>query len=188
VLAAGFKVLGHLGYRRLLLLERLLVEPVNDIAGTSPSRVSLLGESTIEDYLAFRADAVRADIQQRWQGGDLCFAAEQDGRIVSACWVGTRRGWTEFLRCEIPLEPGDAYLYDAFTLPAYRGSGLAPAVCQAQLRHLSSEGYRRAVRGTVPENRPALRAHAKSGFRPFAMLVSVRVGPLRRHFRRESGT
>jgi RimJ/RimL family protein N-acetyltransferase len=85
----------------------------------------------------------------------------------------------------MPIGPGDVYLVDAWTDARYRGHALAHVLCLHQLRHFRAFGFRRAVRGTVPENPSALRVHAKSGFRPIAMLVRIRIGPWRWHARRD---
>jgi GNAT superfamily N-acetyltransferase len=145
--------------------------------------VRRLEAQAADEYLAFRPDTPRPKITERWRAGDTCFVVWHEGRIIAACWTSGRRAWSEFLGCEISLAPGDVYLYDAFTLPAHRGLGVAPVLCGHQLRDLHGQGYRRALRGTTPENQPALRAHGKTGFHPIAMLVSVRIGPWHKHYR-----
>ena len=108
-----------------------------------------------------------------------------EGRIVSACWSIASSYRTSYLECEMPAVDGGAYLADAWTDERYRGHSLAHVLCLGQLRELRARGFRIALRGTAPENRSALRAHRKSGFRPVALLGRLRVGPWRRYFRRE---
>lgn len=179
-----FKLLGEIGYRRLLLLERSLAQPISDFTPRLPVRIDALKESEVADYLAFRPETARTRVSEALWAGQTCFTARHEGRIVSAAWITSRRAWIDYLGCELELDADEAYLSDAFTLPAYRGQGIAPALCLQQLRHLRQAGYRRVIRGTVPENQSALHAHAKSGFRPVAMLGSLRMGPWRRSFRR----
>ncbi len=179
-----FKLLGELGYRRLLLLERTLAQPISDFTPALPLRIDTLKEKEVEDYLAFRPETGRGRVVEALRSGQMCFVARHKSRIVSAGWIASRRAWIGYLGCELELAAGDAYLSDAFTLEAYRGQGIAPALCLQQLRYLRQAGYGRAIRGTVPENKSAMHAHAKSGFRPVAVLGTLRIGPWRRCFRR----
>ena len=82
------------------------------------------------------------------------------------------------------MAPGDAYLFDAFTLPAYRGRGIALTLCTRQLHYLAQAGYRRAIRATLPENRAAVAMHTRAGFRPIGMVVRFRIGPWQKIVRR----
>lgn len=179
------KLVAGLGlYRRLVMLERLLDHAVSDFAPLLPVRIELLKEGDVDDYLALRPDATRARVVDRLRAGHLCFVARHEGRVVSTCWATTRRAWSAFLACEIDLTVADAYLFDAFTDPHHRGQGVAPALCQHQLRYLQQAGCRRAIRATALGNRPAMRAHAKSGFRPTGTLGRLKIGPWQRFFRR----
>ena len=176
--------LSRLGYRRLLLLERPLADPVPEPACALRVSMRRLDPREEGEYLGFRPETPRSIVAKRWQSGDICFVAQHEGRIISTCWVSGRKAWSEYLGCEIERAAGEAYLYDAFTLSEHRGQGVAPALCGYQLGDLRRDGYARAIRCTMPENKPALRAHAKTGFHPVAMLVSIGVGPWHTHFRR----
>jgi ribosomal protein S18 acetylase RimI-like enzyme len=177
------KILSALGYRRLLLLGCPVAEAIAEApaaAVTAAVTIGILPAEGIADYLALRPGTSAAVVARRLRAGHLCFIARGEGQLVAACWSATQDAWSDYLGCAIPFAAGDVYLYDAFTHPNWRGQEIAPAVCRAQLAHFREAGYRRAIRATVPENIPALRAHSKSGFRPIGMLTSVRSGPWRR--------
>ena len=183
--AFAYKLASELGFRRVLLLERLLDEPIADVASATPVEFAVLGARDVDDYLAHRQDADRARVEARLASGETCFALRREGRIVSTCWSAGPGYWSGYLECPMPVADGEAYLLDAWTDAASRGLGLAHVLCVHQLRHLRAKGFRRVLRGTVPENRSALRAHAKSGFRPIAMLGRIRIGPWRWQFMRD---
>lgn len=180
----ALKLLSAAGYRRVLLLERPLDEPIPDGPPAEGTVCESLGEDRLDEYLAFRPDADRAVISAHFVDGFECHVLRRDGRIVSACWSTARPQWASYLGMTMPLAGGDVHLTDAWTHPDYRGHAYAHLLCLHQLRHFRDRGFRRAVRSTVPENRSALRVHAKSGFRPVALLGVVRIGPWRREFRR----
>ncbi len=177
------KLLSGLGvYRRLFLLERSLADPIDETASAVRLDIDLLTRDDVDECLALRPDSVRSTIVELLEAGSLCFVARHDGRAVGTCWVAPDRPYTAFLDWELPLSAGDAYLFDAYTLPTYRGQRIAPAICAHQLRYCRDAGFRRAMRATSPENVSALRAHAKSGFRQVGVVGRVKLGPWRRYF------
>ena len=179
-----FKILGELGYRRLLLLERSLAQPVSEVIAGLPIRVDVLQETDVDDYLVFRPDTPLTSVTERLTLGHRCYLARHEGRIVAACWTATRSVWSEYLGCEIGLGAGDAYLFDRFTLPAFRGLRIGNAVRMRQLRNLQQAGYRRTISAIMLENKPALRDIAKGGAKPFAVIGRFKFGRWQRTFRR----
>jgi GNAT superfamily N-acetyltransferase len=172
-----FKLLGGLGYRRLYLLEHSLAEPLL-AAPPWPAGLTLawLERGELDEYVALRTFFTAEDIVARLDNGDLCLSARLNGRLVGAMWACVNRPRVQFLQREVPLAPGDVYLFDAFVIPSARGQSIAPLLSHELLRHFQQAGYRRAIRGTSPENAPALRAHAKAGFQPYARIGQVRLG------------
>ncbi|MGH8713343.1 MAG: GNAT family N-acetyltransferase [Casimicrobiaceae bacterium] len=181
-----FKLLSRCGYRRLLLVERPLDEPVPDFMPKMPVEPAVLTERQVDDYFAFRPNMTRSDVIERLRSGQICFVAWHDGRIVSGAWISVQPVWISYLGCAIDVDPGDAHVYDKFTLPAYRGYGIANTVRTFHLRHLQHAGYRRAVGAVLPENGSSLRDDRKGGFRPYGMLTRIRIGPWQSVFRMQS--
>ena len=178
----AFKVASALGYRRLMLLERPLEgTPPRFACGLSVG-IELLAPRDVDDYLAFRPESPPGRVLDRLRLGQACFVARHEGRVVSACWATTEPAWSEYLACELPVAAGEVFMFDAFTQPAYRGRGIAPALCVQLLIHYGEAGLRRATRAVLPENLPARRAHAKAGFRPYAVVRTLRIGPWQRRF------
>ncbi|HXU54880.1 MAG TPA: GNAT family N-acetyltransferase [Casimicrobiaceae bacterium] len=178
----GFKLLGLLGYRRLLLLERALDQPIADATPGLPVAVAMLAHDEVDDYLVFRPGSTRREIASRLRSGDMCFVARHQGRIVAAAWVAVQPVWVPFLGCRIDVAPDEAHIYDKFTLPAYRGHGIANAVRTHHLRHLQRAGLRRATGAVLPENASSLRDDGKGGFRAYGIIGRIRLGPWQRVF------
>jgi ribosomal protein S18 acetylase RimI-like enzyme len=178
----GFKVASTLGYRRLMLLERPLEGTPPRLACGLALGIELLAPRDVDDYLAFRPESARERILDRLRAGQACFVARHEGSVVSACWATTQPAWSEYLACEIAVAAGEVFMFDAFTQSEYRGRGIAPALCAQQLIHYAQAGLCRATRAVLPENVPAWRAHAKAGFRPYAVIRTLRIGPWQRRF------
>ena len=78
----------------------------------------------------------------------------------------------------------EAYLYDSFTDPAYRGSGIAPALGVHVLGEFRRAGVTRAMMAVAPENAANRRARAKTGFRAFGRIDQLRLGRWSWHWHR----
>lgn len=166
-----FKLLRAICYHRLFPLERSLTKPIPDIPPALPVTMDWLAEVTDYSSLQATAGAPRRNCNQR------CLRARVHGRLVGRMWVATSRAWLGGLKHELPLGPDAAYLFDAYTDPSFRGQAIAPAISAELLRRLREEGCRRAIRVTLPENKAALHAHAKAGFRKCAIIRRFRLGP-----------
>jgi GNAT superfamily N-acetyltransferase len=177
-----FKLLGETVYRRLLLLERPLQDPIPTVTACVPIESSLLQQSEVAEYLAFRPEASEAEVRSQLEIGDWCFVARHQGRIVATNWAATNRAWLDYLSRELRLAPDEVYAYDSFTAPAFRGQNLGPALVVEKLRYLRAAGYRRMVCTISPENRASLRADAKTGYRPYSTIGYVQIGPWRWDF------
>lgn len=179
-----FKLLGEIGYRRLLLLERPLDEPVPEIKTTLPVSIRLLDKTELDEYLAFRPENGPSLIADWFDSGHRCFVARHEKQLISASWAATRRARIYYLDCEISLTPDEVYVYDSFTNPDFRGKSVSAAIRAEIIRHFRAAGYRRMILGTEPENKSNLYAVRKVGFRPFAMMGCMKIGRWRRDFYR----
>jgi GNAT superfamily N-acetyltransferase len=179
----GLKAASTLGYRQMLLLATLTDAP--RAASLSPLQCGVLDAEELDTYLAFRPDTSRDELLARWRDGAACCVARAGDTLIAAAWSRPGRADVAWIGYTCPLASDETYLHDAYTRAEWRGRGVAPALCAWQLAHLARAGFRRALRATVIENTAALRAHAKSGFRPIAEITQVRLGPWRRTVRRE---
>ena len=177
-----FKILGETVYRRVILAQRLLSEPIPKCTARLPIAVGLLKEVEIDEYLHLRPDTDRRTVQQRLATGHLCFVVRHQNRLVSAAWVAIQRVWIDYLACEIELAPDEVYPYESFTAADIRGQDIALARSAHMLQHLASAGYRRVVVTIMPENTPSLRQAEKAGCHLFGTMGYVKLGGWRRDF------
>jgi SAM-dependent methyltransferase/GNAT superfamily N-acetyltransferase len=182
-----FKVLGEAVYRRVVLFERPLDEPMIEVTSRLPVTIELLRESQVHEYCGFRPEAVPAEIQRRLAEGQQCFVVRHEGRLVHASWAAFQRARIDYLAREIRLAPDEVYDYESYTLPEFRGQNLSPARLAWMIRTFRAAGYRRLLLVVVPENKPAFRAGQKTGFHPIGWMGYVRIGPWRHDFCRVNG-
>jgi GNAT superfamily N-acetyltransferase len=176
-----FGALAVLGYRRLFLMRRPLCTPIPASTSSLPLAIAWLGAGDVEAYLAFRGGMRAEAVSARLDAGDRCLAAWHAGCIVGAMWGSTSGVRSLYLGRDLDLAPGEAFQFDVYTAPAARGQGIAPSLTIAWLRYLREKGYSAAIQLTLPENRSALRAHAKVGYRVIGIVRSIQLGPWRAH-------
>ena len=181
-----FQVLGRTVYRRVVVLERPLDQPIRPVTARLPVAVGLLTESELDQYVTFRPGADPAKVRRRLRAGHQCFVARHRGAIVHAGWAAPRNAWVEYLGCEFPLEPGDVYQFGSYTAPAFRGLDLAAARVTWMAEFLREAGARRLLAVVWPENTQAFRPLEKAGYRVVGIMGSVGVGAWRHHFSRRT--
>jgi hypothetical protein len=181
---AWFGLWGRIAYRRLLLVERRLDEPIRDIGPLIPVTIGLLREEEIEDYTTLVPGVDAEDVRSRLVDGQWCFTARIDGRLISVRWAAAKRMHLEYLECDLDLSADEACSYGLYTDPAFRGSAVSPTGSVAMLRHLREAGFRRVVAAILPENHASLRSVTKTGYRPYGVIGRVKLGPWTWRFHR----
>lgn len=118
-------------------------------------------------------------VRERLASGRRCFMLTVQGTTAAYGWVsqGTER-IGELERTMLML-PGEAYIWDCATLPAFRRHGLYVALLRHMVGALRGEGLRRLWIGASLDNTPSIRGFRSAGFRPVITLVYLRVLGLR---------
>jgi GNAT superfamily N-acetyltransferase len=169
-------------YRRILLMERSLDKPVLEVASRLPVVFDLLKETEIVEYISFRPDANPSEIRSRWRRGHRCFVGRHAGQVVNAGWVCTSSARIGELAREIELAPDEVFVYDGFTSPHFRNQKIQQARHAWILRMCRDAGFRRVICHVRPNNRTSIRTVEKAGYRCFAVMGYVKLGPWRREF------
>ena len=166
-----------------MLFELPLHGPPPAATPRLPVVIGLLERADLHDYFEFRSYTRESLVRDRFEAGHWCFTARHMGRLVAAIWVASGSAWIHYLSRKVELAPHQLYSYDAFTAPQYRGQNLAPALLAEILRHFQATGYSTLLTAVRHENVASVRSFAKLGFRPYARMGYVKVGPWRWDFR-----
>ena len=162
-LGVWFGALSLAGYRRLVLLERRLVEPLPEIAPRARVEIRPLAH---DDEAAFEAlgQGGASVFRDRLGRGHQCWGAWCSGSLRHVVWVAFGEVRVEYLDCRLSLDDDVGYLYRAFTQPEYRGLGLGPAAAAECLKALHRHGRRGVLAAVLPDNPEAFRPWFKLGF------------------------
>lgn len=187
VQSCAIRLQSVLGWRRLTLLVSDVGDPqaaVGTAALLKTVEIVEIFESGMERYLSLRPEQDPDLVRRRYRNGQRCIALIRDGRVVGASWMGTGQSEVLFLHAMLHVSPGTIYIYDTFVDPRYRGQGISPALTEEIRRIAGPAGGHTLLRSVFPANRPAMRAHAKSGFKPAGEIGSIRIGSWQRCYTR----
>ena len=104
------------------------------------------------------------ETEQRLRDGQTCVVGCHGNEVVAYCWLAASPVWVgEIARMVVP-GPEDVYLYDAFTVPAWRGRGLFSALLDQSMVCAAALGRRRVLVLALARNRASRQAIARAGF------------------------
>jgi hypothetical protein len=177
-----FKLLGKIFYRRLILYERSIIDPVKKTALPKFLSFSILGEAELGEYSNFCPDASSAEVKQRLAEGQNCFVLRSKGKIVHGAWAMTGGAYIKYLSCDFSLRQDVAYIYESFSLAEYRGRGLPLIRFGCMVPRLRAIGCRFVIAAILPENKAGMRPPLKAGYRHYGTIGFMGVGKWRRTF------
>jgi GNAT superfamily N-acetyltransferase len=166
-------------YRRLFVLGGL------DSRRPETSRVPITCERLrvdgVDDYMEFRPDQDRAEIEARLASGNLCCVARKNGRIIATTWTAIGKAWIDYLQCEIRLADDAVYHFDTYVRPEFRGCRVAGELSDLRLKTVTRLGYVRSVGLFWPENRAAIQRSERRKNIRVGEFRCFKLGPWRCH-------
>jgi hypothetical protein len=112
-----------------------------------------------------------SDMVARSSAGTQCYLLRHEERIVAFIWFDI--GGPPRPRFGLTFGPRDAYVFDAYAVPSYRGLNLLPFLKQQVLQDLQRSGCDIVLTATDVFNRPAQRYKRKLGARPKALIFYI---------------
>ncbi len=158
------RILGETVYRRLWVFAKRLDEEWPSLEAKIPLECARLAPEEVGELAGLHPDVSVEEARARLARGHRCYVARRRGRLVHAAWLGFGRVWVPYLGCWLVLEPGDAYLYQSWTLSEYRRKGAAAVRAATMLEELRREGWRRVIGAVMPRARAALAVPQAFGY------------------------
>jgi RimJ/RimL family protein N-acetyltransferase len=130
-----------------------------------PLRLEALNENAVDALVALRPSLYsNTQISERLREGHLAFLGRIDGAIVHARWIFVGSVHLPYLGHRLVLGPGEGYLDEVFTVPAWRHRGVEFAAAVAMHAVLHTSGFRRILCSIASWNRPPQRVAEKLGY------------------------
>jgi GNAT superfamily N-acetyltransferase len=108
-------------------------------------------------------------VLSRYQNAHRLYAAFLEDQAVGFGWVAMQTGGIEELDFSFAMPPGNCYLWDFVTLPAWRGRGVYPHLLQ-EIARLEDDVERFWI-GYEDHNEVSGRGIARAGFRVVGDLI-----------------
>jgi len=117
--------------------------------------------------------------EERLRVGHLCFLAGKNGDVVHYKWVSFNETYVDALERSIRIVADSAYVYDAYTVPEYRGMGISSKVSARIFDYLFQNGIKKIYYLISYNNFPSLRDAEKMGLRNMGEVTLTRLFKLR---------
>jgi ribosomal protein S18 acetylase RimI-like enzyme len=119
------------------------------------------------------------ETHERLTNGRICYAAWIENKIAAFGWVSFNEEFVGELGLRLKLLPGEAYIWDCVTLPAFRQMHLYSALLAYIATDLRGQNLGRLWIGTNLENVASQRGIARAGFRQVGYLLVSQVNTKR---------
>jgi len=156
-----------------------LDEPTPVTTPLIPATFHPAGPESVSALAAAMNGDASAEILKRFETGRRCYTAWVGDQLAAYGWVSFKEEYIGELDLRLRLLPGEAYIWDCVTLPAFRKNYLYSALLAYILGELRSEKLCRVWIGADFDNVASQRGIARAGFRQVADLVVARVLALR---------
>jgi ribosomal protein S18 acetylase RimI-like enzyme len=177
-----FKLLGETVYRRVVVVERLLREPVPSIIPSLSVRVEQLERSAADEWERFRPEYDSRTIIQRLRDGERCFIARLHGSIIHSTWITSGCMHIDYLDRDTVLAQDEAYIFESYTAPSFRGHGIGSAVWSSIVKSCQEAGFRKVTAVVIPENKKGFGPPSSLNFQAKGLMGYYRIGTYRKHF------
>jgi RimJ/RimL family protein N-acetyltransferase len=156
-----------------------LAAPTPNVPPTIPAAFRRIKLEGLPELSKATGEVVENEFQKRLESGRRCYTAWTGGRMGAYGWVSLEEEWIGELRLHLRLSPGEAYIWDCFTLPAFRQKYLYTALLSYIIASLRLEQLRRVWIGTNADNLASQRGIARAGFQPVGVISAERALAMR---------
>ncbi len=109
----------------------------------------------------------------RLKENNKCFGLKYRGELVAFTWFSLRGCTFEGYR--FLLQEDEAYLFDAYTIPSFRGKGIAPYIRYQLYKELKELGRKRLYSISEYFNTPSLKVNIKLNAKCFKLCLFIQV-------------
>jgi len=144
-----------------VVMEGLFGDPMPRMGdGFEEYEVGYLGPGDMNIIAAIPGREVSLDsLNRRLAEGKRCFGIKRRGELAAFTWADLKNlSGGAYSR---PLDPDEAYLFDAYTLIPFRGRGIAPYIRYLVYRELEKLGKTRLYSISLYVNTPSIRFKKK---------------------------
>lgn len=128
-----------------------------------------------------------SDVGDRLAQNHWCLVGVSNGVVAHASWAGIGMFKAHWFDRWFQLHQNDAYLYGAYTLPAFRGLRIHPASAIERLRQVRERGIQRVYWFVDPANHAARQLPTRIGAVRIGSVGYIEVAGIRLHYLTDIG-
>jgi len=167
---------------QFIFFEKALSDDPTDVKTDVGINVRLVQKDDFPEVIENFPTLSMIEVENRFNAGHLSFGAEIDGTLVHVRWLSFNEAYLGGLNRPLHVDSNSAYLYDAFTIPKYRGLGISPNVFAEVLNYLRANTKIESVCLCISStNFPSLRAAQKENLRKIGVVKYLRILNFRRY-------
>lgn len=152
-----------------------LNEPATAVTPDVAADFRRAGPDDLPTLAAAYENNTTAALSRRFERGLICYTVWVEGILAAYGWVSFEEEHVGELNLRIRLAPGEAYIWDCVTLPAFRQNHLYSALLTYIVKDLRKADLRRVWIGADLDNLGSQRGIARAGFKAVADLVVAQV-------------
>lgn len=125
------------------------------------------------DYIGSidRPNVTRALLAKRLEEGNKCYVIKNDDKVIGFSWCNFQVAqWIK-----VPLKENEAYLFDMYVLPAYRGKGIASVLRMVIYQELEKIGKNDFFSYSSYYNSSAQKFKEKLNAKKLYLMVNLKV-------------
>lgn len=130
-------------------------------------------EQEYQDYMK-RCGFTKKEIIYRLQKGLTLFILKENNKMVYFLWMEKKNAVIKGFHMPLHLPQEIVYSSGAYTLPDYRGKGIASKIKKEVFHYLKEEGVKKVLGVDMPENTVALRINKKLGYKEYQTVTYKR--------------
>jgi len=174
------------GGRAFIVRYHFVAQPVPSAPTqhTRPSVSARVRQIMANDAIVEAFPRPAAVIKQRFQNGNICFVAENNGRFAGFLWLARDAYEEDEIRCRYELSQAAtcAWDFDVYVAPEYRIGRTFARLWDAANEHLSQAGVHWSLSRISAFNRASISAHRRLGIRKLCSATFLTLGPLQISF------
>lgn len=156
-----------------------LEELVPAVTPLIPATFRRVGPDLVPALISAMDGAPSEELLKRFENGRRCYTAWVEDQIAAYGWISFDDEHIGELNLRVRLLPGEVYIWDCATIPAFRRNHLYSALLSYIIQELRTERLCRAWIGADLDNKPSQQGMARAGFHYVADLVVARVLAMR---------
>lgn len=154
--------------------------PVPEITSPVPLHIARVRADELQQLVALGPDE-HEEWMSRMLRGDACYGAWVESKLVHYSWVQTSGEHSiETAGIDLPIRPGELWIYNCRTSNEHRGLKIYPRVLQHIMRERFAEGAVVAWIYTAEHNVASQRGVERAGFTRVRTLRALRLGRMYR--------